>query len=185
MTPASGTKDASRFLALDGLRGVAALGVLLVHAFPAPFFWMWSFVDLFFVISGFVITGILLDSDIGNLRFLRNFWVRRVLRIWPVYFLALAATLGLLLLRYLKHSEATDTRWWPYLFFIQFYEGYLGGGLAEFYRYAGTFVHSWSVAIEEQFYVLWPLILLALGRRAVPIALACAALIGLGIYYRS
>jgi peptidoglycan/LPS O-acetylase OafA/YrhL len=83
-----------RLTQLDGLRGIAALGVVLFHCFGSAFFWMWSFVDLFFVLSGFLITGILLRRPLDGAA-LKNFWMRRILRIWPVYYLALALALGL------------------------------------------------------------------------------------------
>src|SRR5262249_30324556 len=91
--------------ALDGLRGVAVMVVVLVHAngcFGGPFSvgWVsgplgavfgggWIGVDLFFVLSGFLITGILLDAR-GSPAYLRNFYVRRVLRIMPLYFAYIA-----------------------------------------------------------------------------------------------
>src|SRR5947208_17076877 len=77
---------------LDSVRGLAAMGVVLFHAYPNLFFFGWSCVDLFFVLSGFLICGILLENG-GTSGFAKAFYFRRALRIWPVYFLTLAAVL--------------------------------------------------------------------------------------------
>src|SRR6266496_5976018 len=76
--------------ALDGLRGIAILLVVLLHnfGFMNYFFFGWLGVDLFFVLSGFLITNILLNT-LGQPNFLRNFYIRRVLRIFPLYYLIL------------------------------------------------------------------------------------------------
>src|SRR5258705_5760496 len=80
----------SYYPALDGLRGVAILLVVLLHNFRFMnyFFFGWLGVDLFFVLSGFLITNILMDA-MGEPNFLRNFYVRRILRIFPLFYLAL------------------------------------------------------------------------------------------------
>ena len=80
-----------RLLPLDGMRGIAAIGVTAFHVNPvSPFqFWAWSFVDMFFVLSGFLIGTILVRGISERTLSLRNFWIRRVLRIWPVYYLML------------------------------------------------------------------------------------------------
>src|SRR3712207_2112911 len=75
---------------LDGLRACAVLAVMLLHLGVPGFGLGWAGVQLFFVISGFLITGILLDTR-GSPRHLRNFYARRALRIFPIYYLTLAA----------------------------------------------------------------------------------------------
>lgn len=166
--------------ALDSLRGIAAVGILALHAWPRELFWAWSFVDLFFVLSGFLITTILLRVDVRAPRVLRNFWARRVLRIWPVYFIALAAAAGLWMLR--SGGGGPDLKWGRCLLFLQFVEGYFGAGLG---GYPQGFRHSWTVAAEEQFYILWPFCLLLLRFKPRALAAVCAGLLLVGVAARA
>jgi peptidoglycan/LPS O-acetylase OafA/YrhL len=137
------------------LRGIAVLLVVLYHSHPrfqhTPFYgaslWGWTGVNLFFVLSGFLITSILLESR-EKPHYFRNFYARRALRIWPVYLLALAVC-------YLKADwfvgmpigQAIRTApWWAYLLFVQnLFRLDLPAGLGP----------TWSLAIEEQYYLLW------------------------------
>ncbi len=150
-----------RILELDSLRGLAALVIVLAHIGRIPGSrWALSAVDLFFVISGYLITTNILKNA-GGPRFLSVFFVRRALRIWPAYFVALAACLALN--RSLKWDAPPDA--WPYyLTFTQNVQAYLGWPLPKF---SGMFVHTWTLAIEEQFYVLWPLLMFRAGRRGM------------------
>src|SRR5436190_6342563 len=88
MTTANPTSR--HYPALDGLRGIAILLVVLLHnfGFMNYFFFGWLGVDLFFVLSGFLITNILLNT-LGEPNFLKNFYLRRILRIFPLYYLIL------------------------------------------------------------------------------------------------
>ena len=149
---------------LDALRGIASFGVVLFHAFPRTFFFGWSFVDCFFVLSGYLITSILL-RNLGSSRLLPAFYFRRALRIWPVYYLTLAVVLFL---------NAHARTGWPttglaqYLFFCQNLQHLWGGNAPAFIV---PFLPSWSVAVEEQFYLCWPIVLVVFGARAVrPVA---------------
>jgi peptidoglycan/LPS O-acetylase OafA/YrhL len=79
--------DKQRFAPLDGLRGLAIAAVFSFHYRiepDSPAEWGWTGVDLFFALSGFLITGILFDS-LGERHYFRNFYVRRALRIFPLY----------------------------------------------------------------------------------------------------
>ncbi len=159
---------ANRMLPFDGMRGIAAVGVAAFHVNPAsPFlFWAWTFVDMFFVLSGFLIGSILYRGISEGTLSLKNFWMRRILRIWPLYYLTLAIVLlGALLVskRGIPVGDLVQS-----LFFLQFTENYLLGA-----NWAGTindyipwFAHSWSIATEEQFYVLLPALLWLFGVRA-------------------
>jgi peptidoglycan/LPS O-acetylase OafA/YrhL len=156
---------------LDGLRGVAIILVLLWHTLtdthPTPeptsyLFWLlrlsWSGVDLFFVLSGFLIGGILLDAQ-ESPRYYKTFYLRRAYRILPLYGVALAIY-ALRFLPFLHHSlEINPVPFRAYASFTQNLwmasEGSFGTvGLAV----------TWSLAIEEQFYLMAPLIVRRLSR---------------------
>ncbi|MEU7583969.1 acyltransferase [Streptomyces sp. NPDC041068] len=151
---------------LDGLRGVAVLGVLFFHAghFGGGFLG----VDLFFVLSGYLITGLLLKEAAGTGRIdLVAFWGRRARRLLPALATAVAGTLALVwafgppqLLRF----ALDDTTWvvsnlanWH---FIGDRLGYWNGSDTR------VFSHLWSIAVEEQFYLVWPLVLCLVVRSA-------------------
>jgi peptidoglycan/LPS O-acetylase OafA/YrhL len=155
---------------LDGLRGLAILLVMLVHfttdmELPAgsiavgvrsAFQFGWTGVDLFFVLSGFLITGILVDNK-GSGRYFSAFYARRALRILPVYFLAVFAAFHVLP-RFFQGFDTggirTEAAFW--LFLTNFKD------LP--YQLARTVGHFWSLAIEEQFYLMWPLVVFLSSR---------------------
>jgi peptidoglycan/LPS O-acetylase OafA/YrhL len=143
--------------ALDGLRGVAILLVLFYHLFNVGIFkgWFnygWIGVDLFFVLSGFLITSILLKSK-GKPDYFKNFYLNRALRILPLYF-------GVLLIFAFIAPYFTPTKWFvsDQVYFWTFTQGYLilKG------QNTDPLFHLWSLAIEEQFYLVWPFIILIL-----------------------
>jgi len=159
---------------LDGLRGIAIILVMLFHqtvmVVMTPFdraatFLQsggWMGVDLFFVLSGFLITRILIGSA-NSPRYFRNFYARRVLRIFPLYYLVLLAAFFLFPrlpfgeLRRLKETVGDQLWYWTYLSNISI-------GIHHAFGNAILNV-SWSLAIEEQFYLLWPWLVLALPRK--------------------
>lgn len=164
---------------IDGLRAVAVLSVVLFHAFPALLRGGFIGVDVFFVISGFLITGILRrELEAGGFSF-AGFYARRVRRIFPALVLVLASCLAF---------------GWLVLFpdeYRQLGKHVVGGAgfAANFFYWAqvGYFdtaadtkplLHLWSLGIEEQFYILWPVILL-LGWRLRANLLALAAVLAL------
>jgi peptidoglycan/LPS O-acetylase OafA/YrhL len=154
---------------LDALRGLAALAIVVYHwkANRLPF--GWAAVDLFFVLSGYLITGIILRHG-ASPGFLPRFYLRRGLRVWPIYDLTVAALVA-------AGPWLARPHYWrglPYvLTFTQGVPLAWGGDAPVFSWYL---VHTWTLAIEEQFYLVWPaLVLLAGRRRVVPLALACAA----------
>ena len=163
---------------LDGLRGLAILLVLLLHftsdmtlregslaaGVRGAFQIGWIGVDLFFVLSGFLITGILADNK-GSDRYFSAFYARRALRILPVYFLAVFAAFHILP-RFFQGIDTgglrTEASFW---LFLQNFRSLP-------YQLARTVGHFWSLAIEEQFYLMWPLVVfLSSARQARRIAL--------------
>jgi peptidoglycan/LPS O-acetylase OafA/YrhL len=154
---------------LDALRGLAALAVVVFHSKSSWLPWGWASVDLFFVLSGYLITAIVLKHG-GSRGFLRNFYVRRGLRVWPLYFLVV----GLLMAASPVLRHPFNWSQLPYtLTFTQNVPLYWNGSAPEFCIYL---LHTWTLALEEQFYLLWPALLLLVGpRRVIPVALVCAA----------
>jgi peptidoglycan/LPS O-acetylase OafA/YrhL len=147
--------------ALDGVRGVAVLFVVLLHVFGWPRNGGPLGVEIFFVLSGFLITSLLLEEHeaTGTIS-LRSFYGRRALRLFPLLYLFLAiATVTIL-------AAGEETRW--YLGSIAaaaLYVGNLYGLLAEHTELAPAVGHLWTLAVEEQFYVVWPVVLLVALRR--------------------
>ncbi|MER3497839.1 MAG: hypothetical protein C4308_04005 [Chitinophagaceae bacterium] len=146
--------------ALDGLRGLAILLVVFLHnfGFLHYFFFGWLGVDLFFVLSGFLITEILLNS-LEEKNFLGRFYIRRVLRIFPVYFLTLAFCIWVIpqLTTFQMTYYRQNAGW-----FITFLQNWLF--IFNPPQGNSTLLHFWSLAVEEQFYLFWPWIILLLRK---------------------
>jgi peptidoglycan/LPS O-acetylase OafA/YrhL len=159
------TRSRARWIpALDGIRGLAILMVMLFHYSTelnrskpwerlAGFVcgYGWSGVDLFFVLSGFLITGILLDSR-GAANYFFSFYMRRVLRIFPAYYISLTLVVfGLSGIGAARLLPPEHDRW-MYLFYVQNWVG--------IFQYPGQMILTpyWSLAVEEQFYLFWPLV---------------------------
>jgi peptidoglycan/LPS O-acetylase OafA/YrhL len=167
-----------RIQELDGIRGIAILMVVVWHYFtclgksPESGFGVqiaqsitscfWSGVDLFFVLSGFLIGGIILDN-FRKENFLKVFWMRRLCRIAPIYYLLLLSCL--LFYTFLDHRQYgwlfhDLMPWWSYVSFTQ----NIMMGFRE--TFGGHFLGvTWSLAVEEQFYLLAPLLIICLGKR--------------------
>lgn len=173
---------ARRLLPFDGMRGIAAVGVTAFHVNPAsPFlFWAWTFVDMFFVLSGFLIGTILYRGMSEGTLSLKNFWMRRILRIWPVYYLTLAiVAIWALVSPSLTLSIKALLQ---SLVFLQFTGGYLHPGASwdgMMMQFLPWYSHSWSIAVEEQFYLVLPVLLWMFGVRARSIFLIVIAALGL------
>jgi peptidoglycan/LPS O-acetylase OafA/YrhL len=124
-------------------------------------------VDLFFVLSGFLITGILFDAK-GQEHYFRNFYLRRTLRIFPLYYAVLAITL-IVLPSILPRGSSVFAQSSPYGWWLWLY----GANLAQCWHQdwnLGPFNHFWSLAIEEHFYLVWPLAVYMLDRKQGVIA---------------
>jgi peptidoglycan/LPS O-acetylase OafA/YrhL len=163
---------------IDGLRAVAIVPVVLFHAGASAFSGGFVGVDVFFVISGFLITG-LIRHEIDTGRFsLANFYERRVRRLFPALFaMMLVVTVfaaGLLLpadlADYAKSVLATSLFASNFLFWQE--AGYFGRAAEEM-----PLLHTWSLAVEEQFYILFPLFLIFVAARRGKRYVAATALV--------
>lgn len=154
---------------IDGLRAIAVSAVVLHHAFPQFIHGGFIGVDIFFVISGYLISSILLDNLASGTFSFADFYARRVKRIFPALFLVLAFTLGygwyaLTPNEYQalgKHTVAGS-------FFLSNFAFWSEAGYFDASAVEKPLLHLWSLAIEEQFYIFWPLILFALHRFGQP-----------------
>jgi peptidoglycan/LPS O-acetylase OafA/YrhL len=176
---------------LDGLRGLAILLVMIYH-FSLPHAGFhghdsgvllqlaqagWMGVDLFFVLSGFLITGILVGTR-AQKHYFRNFLARRFLRIWPLYYLILLVFLVVLpLVLPTVPNELQgmrDKQIWFWLYGANWLFAVEGG----FSQTSGGYF--WSLAVEEQFYLIWPFVVYSLSDRMllrISLALLCVSLI--------
>jgi peptidoglycan/LPS O-acetylase OafA/YrhL len=166
---------------LDGLRFYAFLGVFVYHTLPSqalfyrrlhlPLPGLWgavaksgaSGVDLFFALSAFLITSLLLRErqDTGDIS-LRLFYLRRILRIWPLYFAVLA--LGVVL----AHTMTDQRLPWYY---VAGYLLFIGNWVSAVFGHTQSVCSPlWTVSIEEQFYLVWPALMKKLARRGMIIA---------------
>jgi len=150
---------------LDGLRGLAIIPVVIYHCHGKFYYhwieqiaqWGWAGVNLFFILSGFLITGIIVDGR-SDKRFFVNFYGRRSLRIWPVYVLLIVANYFIVPIAYkiiLMHSWAQAGEVWhdiataPWLLFALFIQNLFTLALP------GAMTPTWSLCVEEQFYLAW------------------------------
>jgi peptidoglycan/LPS O-acetylase OafA/YrhL len=179
-----------RIAALDGVRGLAILFVLVMHClYIAPLFGVdigqntyarlamlgWSGVDVFFVLSGFLITGILVRAK-GQPAgpYFRNFYMRRSLRIFPLYYLVICLLLYVLPNR----PPATGGEQMSYLLYYQNIRYSLFGERT----FDPARLITWSLAIEEQFYLVWPALVWFVSQRAL--RCVCVAMIVIAIALR-
>lgn len=177
--------SAERNVPLDGIRGIAILLAVAYHAWQdvpalttldravgATVSFFWTGVDLFFVLSGFLITRILYKSR-NSPRYFRSFYARRMLRTWPLYYFALILVLGVP--AFFAHRLVEESAFW-FLFhssnFLTFFFGYPRRIVA----------HFWSLAIEEQYYLVWPMIRFLRTRERMMIL--CGVLIGSAVALR-
>ena len=178
---------------IDGLRSIAIILVLVYHAFPSLLSGGFVGVDVFFVISGYLITSIVLTESRLERFSYRSFYSRRIRRLFPVLLIVLAISIGigwtlLLDVEYKQLSRhtlaglafASNINLWTEL-------GYFDSASD-----LKPLLHLWSLGVEEQFYLIWPAIALALGPRLfnsarlnIAIFLALFMLCGVTTYYSS
>ncbi|MGH8140844.1 MAG: acyltransferase family protein [Steroidobacteraceae bacterium] len=164
---------------IDGLRAVAVGLVVLYHAFPEIRTGGFVGVDVFFVISGYLITAIVL-AGLQSKRFdLAGFYRRRVRRILPALLLVMAAcglfgglTLLPVELRWLGKSAAWCAPFLANLFFAS-----RTGGYFEAATETNPFLHLWSLGVEEQFYLAWPILLMLTVKYEVTLRVLCAVVV--------
>lgn len=152
--------------ALDGIRGLGVILVLIFHYGSSTMALGlgtsvlrvtgigWSGVDLFFVLSGFLITGLLYDAK-GRQNYFKNFYARRTLRIFPLYYFAAIVVIILAVITGYGILGGSNPVW--VLLYVGNFQMAINGG-------GSILDHFWSLAIEEQFYLIWPMIVLSLSR---------------------
>jgi len=169
---------------IDGLRGIAILFVMLHHFWPpgGPLAAAedvahlgWIGVDLFYVLSGFLITGILLDTR-GEPRYFRNYLARRALRVFPLYYLVLAA--AFIVFPLVEGGPWAQTEFVRSSGSPLWYVFYLGNLREAIFGTEPAYVLAilWSLSIEEQFYLSFPFVVAFLSRRALT-RLLCGLLV--------
>lgn len=191
MTGVPPLKSDKHLPALDGIRGLAVLAVVLFHTGGGsqstnPLVRAvgnlvqagWSGVTLFFVLSGFLITGILWDSQHSE-HWLRNFYIRRVLRIFPLYY---GTLLAVLITAFALHQGSLClSKIWVFAAYLQ--------NVPPFTELTSRFgsplrlYHFWSLAVEEQFYLAWPF-LLSRTRNLREAKYLCAAVFFVSFLFR-
>jgi peptidoglycan/LPS O-acetylase OafA/YrhL len=150
----------------DGLRGIAILAVLFAHLsyinaveFSHLFQYGRTGVDLFFVLSGFLITGILLDTK-NSPGYCTNFYARRALRIWPLYYGILFLFFFLFPVLFPRHLFYTDRKTWPY--YVTYTQN-----LFHHFDTSLPLTPTWSLAVEEQYYMFWAPVVFLFGRKSL------------------
>jgi peptidoglycan/LPS O-acetylase OafA/YrhL len=151
-----------RIRQLDAVRGLAVLAVLAHNTDIYPSLHLgliasngWMGVDLFFVLSGFLITGILIDTKRSE-GYFKNFYIRRCLRIWPLYYSTILFMF--VIVPFLRPSDAQtvfgawSSPWWAFPLFLQNFLIHIPT------KATGLLGVTWSLAVEEQFYLVWPLV---------------------------
>ena len=178
-----------QFPELDSLRFFSILLVVCHHQFPDQNIFMnwiykyaWVGVDLFFVLSGFLITTILYkEFSTTNTINLKKFWIKRFLRLWPGWLLSLFLSYFAVYFFSRNNPElrfSLNHNCWHYLFHFANYSHGIYGKLHT------LFSHYWSLAVEEHFYFIWPLMLLGLLKKKVNINLFLSILFFVPLFFR-
>jgi peptidoglycan/LPS O-acetylase OafA/YrhL len=192
---ARGTTREKHIPSLDGLRGLAIILVLLFHFTPegggrtlvgTMTRWIsqlgWCGVDLFFVLSGFLITGILFDAK-GSPHYFRNFYMRRVLRIFPLYYGVLLAVFVIVPLFH-PMTSPEDRRLMQNQHWLWLYGANIPQAIGNDWPLENSWVklnHFWSLAVEEHFYLVWPAIVFLFSRKTLMRICVACIVVALGL----
>lgn len=154
---------------IDGLRAIAVLGVVIYHLAPSVLPGGFAGVDVFFVISGYLITGIILREILEGRFSFREFYRRRAIRILPPLIAMLAAVLCISWL-YLTPDEfkTLGRHALAGLLFVSNFQLLSESGYFDTASELKPLLHLWSLGIEEQFYILWPVLLIAVFKSKIP-----------------
>jgi len=144
----------------DGWRGIGIFFVVLAHYIPSVFIGSWVFMEMFFVMSGFLITGILMDSKTKS-NYYKRFIYRRTVRVFPLYYLSLLILFFLLPHNWLDLSYYREHQGWFWLYIQNWLYSIEG------WPDVKALHHFWSLAIEEQFYIIWPLFVWLFSSKAL------------------
>jgi len=150
---------------IDGLRAIAVLSVVIFHYFPSILPGGFIGVDIFFVISGYLITSIILKSASKNNFSFIDFYKKRILRIFPALFIVLifCMIVGWIFL-FQDDYKSIGKHIFSGAFFISNLTLWSESGYFDSQSYLKPLLHLWSLGIEEQFYIIWPLVILACFR---------------------
>jgi peptidoglycan/LPS O-acetylase OafA/YrhL len=168
---------------LDGVRALAVVAVMTFHAFLTG--WGYLGVDVFFVLSGLLITSVLLGEWESRGRVdLGRFWHRRILRLYPalITMLVLCSLVGSRL-----SLDGSWREWWDSVFVSATYVANLAI-LIDGTQFLGSLGPVWSLGVEMQFYLVWPFVLVwllgrGISRRTLAIGVAVAAAVGLSLFW--
>jgi peptidoglycan/LPS O-acetylase OafA/YrhL len=152
----AGFKNSTYFPSLNGIRAICAILVIkehakwAIHGAPQMFEWGFLGVDMFFIISGFLIVTLLLrERDRTGRMDLKQFYIRRTLRIFPIYYLVIGCLFVLAVTTYGHSTKTWDLYKWSFPVFLLYLQDLVPISL-------GVMFHTWSLSMEEQFYLVWP-----------------------------
>ena len=169
---------------IDGLRAIAVLSVLCFHAFPSLLSGGFVGVDIFFVISGFLISKHIWEGLAANTYNIKNFYARRIRRIFPALIVVLFTTLtmGWIILTPGEY-EQLGTHITAGTFFVSNFAFWKESGYFDNAADTKPLLHLWSLGIEEQFYIVWPLLLAFFWRNTRFFASGFLLVLGVSFIY--